>query len=226
MTKALIISADYSLRKVLGASLEHSGFIVQSADHSKDAWKHLSEIAFDLLILDFQLSTDSSLEFYKSIRHQGLNIPVLMIGEGDFDEFMLKDLSPFHYAYILKPLKPSELKLKINRLLSQDNRRQRPFKIGELKIDVARGLIYLKDKIYYLGKMETILLMMLARKKGAIVKLNKIRKLFEMQEGFSQLSTIYYVNNLRNKLSLVGGDAFQISLIKNQGYRFDMKVAE
>jgi hypothetical protein len=55
---------------------------------------------------------------------------------------------------------------------------------------------------------------------------NKIRKLFEMQEGFNQLSTIYYVNNLRNKLSLVGGDAFQISLIKNQGYRFDMKVTE
>lgn len=223
MTKTLIVSTDFSLKKNLGISLEHSGFIVQYAESSKDAWKYLSEIAFDLIVLDFQLTSDSSLEFYKSIRHQGLNIPVLMVGEGEFDEFMLKDLSTFHYSYILKPLKLRDLRQKINRLLSHDKKGERPFKIGELRIDVTKGLVYLKDKLYFLGKMETVLLLMLARKKGAVVELNKIKRLFESDERSGQLSTIYYINNLRNKLNLVAGDTFQINLIKNQGYRFDIK---
>lgn len=223
MTKTLIVSNDFSLKKNLGISLEHSGFVVEYADNSKQAWKHLSEIAFDMLVIDFQLCSDSSLEFYKSIRHEGLNIPVLMVGEGDFDEFMLKDLSPFHYSYILKPLKLNVLRLKINRLLSEDQRTERPFKVGDLKIDVTRGLVYLKDKLYFFGKMETRLLLKLARKKGAIVELYKIKRLFESEERANPLSTIYYVNNLRSKLSLVAGDTFQIDLIKNQGYRFDMK---
>ena len=223
MTKVLVLSTDQSLRKMVLLSLKYNGFSVHFADNSTSAWKLLKEIYFDLIMVDFQLHEESGLAFYKSLRQLGAPIPVLMMGEGDFDEFMLKDLSTEFYGHIIKPFKFRELRSKINQLLSGPEKMESLVSIGELRVDLRRGMISLRDKMFHLGKMELEILLLLGRKAGEVVDPLKIKLLLEREGHTYHETTLFYINRLRTKLKHIAGDAFEINLILNQGYRLELR---
>jgi DNA-binding response OmpR family regulator len=223
MTKVLLVSNDSSLRKFINLTLKFNGCSVLSATDSTAAWTFLKEIRFDLIIVDYQLNQESGLAFYKSLRQFGATLPVLMIGEGAFDEFMLKDLSPTNYDYLLKPFKFRELKMKINSLMQAAKIEDDFLTFGDLRIDVRQQLIILKDQILQVGKIEMRLLVLLAKRTGDIVDPKRIKKLLEAEGNYFQMTPFYYVSNLRHKLKQIAGDALEITLIKNEGYRLDFK---
>jgi DNA-binding response OmpR family regulator len=224
MTKVLLLTIDTTLKKFVDLTLKYNGFTVHSASCSADAWVFLKEIRFDFIMVDYSLKEESGLAFYKSLRQFGTNIPVLMMGEGIFDEFMLKDLSPDNYDYLLKPFKFRELKMKINALMQMTNESETLLSYGELKIDARQQLVMVKDKILQLGKIEMRILILLARKTGEVVDPKKIRKLLEAEGNFYNMTTFYYISKLRQKLKEFAGEAFEISLIKNQGYRLEFRT--
>lgn len=224
MTKALIVTSDSSFKRYVNLTLSFNGFTVHSASDSASAWKHLKEIRFDFIMVDYQLSEESGLAFYKSLRQFGTNVPVLMIGEGSFDEFMLKDLSPDNYDYLLKPFKFDALKVKINKLLQMNAASERFVSYGDLKIDVRQQLVMVKDRFLQLGKMEMKILMLLAKKTGEVVDPKKIKNILDSEGNFYNMTPFYYVSKLRNKLQSFAGEAFDISLIGNEGYRLEFRT--
>ncbi len=224
MTKVLLLSNDSSFKRYINLTLNYNGFTVHTAEDSSSAWKHLKEIRFDFVMVDYQLSEESGLAFYKSLRQFGTNVPVLMVGEGSFDEFMLKDLSPDNYDYLLKPFKFDALKVKINKLLQMNAASERFLTYGELKIDMKQQLVMVKDKFLQLGKMEMKILMLLARKTGEVVDPKKIKKILEAEGNFYNMTPFYYVSKLRSKLQTFAGEAFDISLIGNEGYRLEFRA--
>ena len=114
MTKVLVVSSDHHTKKTIDQTLTFNGFTVHTATHSYEAWKFLEEIHFDLVMIDMQLDHESGLALYKSLRDFGHEMPLMMIGEGKLDEFLLTDLSSDHYDFILKPLVFRELRDKVN----------------------------------------------------------------------------------------------------------------
>ncbi|MBA2403674.1 MAG: response regulator transcription factor [Bdellovibrionales bacterium] len=224
MTKVLVLTNDSTLQKFVNLTLQYNGFTVHSATDSAAAWIFLKEVRFDFIMVDYQLKNESGLAFYKALRQFGTSIPVLMLGEGIFDEFMLKDLSPDNYNYILKPFKFRELKMKINTLLQMNKESEELLSYGEFKIDVKQQLVMVKDKILQLGKIEMRILMLLARKTGEVVDPKKIKKLLEAEGNFYSMTPFYYVSKLRTKMKQFAGEAFEINLIKNQGYRLEFRI--
>lgn len=222
MTKVLLVTNDSSFKRSMDLTLKYNGFTVQTAPESASAWKLLKEIRFDFIMIDYQLSGESGLAFYKSLRQFGTNVPVLMIGEGEFDEFMLKDLSPECYDYMLKPIKFENFKLKVNNLLAAASI-ERFVSFGEIKIDVRQQLVMVKDRFLQLGKMEMKILMLLAKKTGEVVDPKKIMKVLEAEGNFSNMTPFYYVSKLRGKLKTFAGEAFDISLI-GEGYRLEFRT--
>lgn len=225
MSKVLILTNDLQLKKLLDLSLKFNGFVVHFVDDSSGAWKFLEEVYFDLIIIDFQLSKESGLAFFKSLRQFGSDIPVLMVGEGDFDEFILKDLSPKNYNYILRPFKFRELRQKINSLLNGCEEEKYHFSPRDLRIDVARGVVCLKDNIFLLGRMEIQIFLLLAKKAGAVVNTRRIKSILEKEGSNHHGTTFYHVSNLRNKLKGVVGDSIVINFIKGEGYRLEFKMS-
>lgn len=223
MSKVLVLSNDSSLQKFVDLTLKYNGFIVHAATNSVAAWSLLKEIRFDFIMVDYQLTDESGLAFYKSLRQFGTNIPVLMVGESKFDEFMLKDLSPDNYDYLLKPFKFRELKMKINTLMHMNKEAEGFLSYGDMQIDVRQQLVMVKDKIMQLGTVEMRILMLLARKTGEVVDPKKIKKLLEAEGNFYSMTPFYYVSKLRQKMKKFAGEAFEINLIKNQGYRMEFR---
>jgi DNA-binding response OmpR family regulator len=137
---------------------------------------------------------------------------------------MLKDLSPDNYDYLLKPFKFRELKIKINSLMQMNKETEVLVSYGELKIDVRQQLVFVKDKIVQLGRMEMKILMLLAKKTGQVVSPKKIKKLLDAEGNLYNMTTFYYVSKLRQKMKQLAGEALEISLIKNQGYLLEFRT--
>lgn len=225
MSKVLILTNDNQLKRLLELSLKFNGFVAHFVDDSAGAWKFLEEVYFDFIIIDFQLSQESGLAFFKSLRQFGTNIPVLMVGEGEFDEFILKDLSPHNYSYILKPFKFRELRQIINSLLNGIKEEYYHFSPRDLRIDAARGVVTLKDNIFLLGKMEIQIFLVLAKKAGVVVTSQRIKSILEKEGPLYRGTPFYHVSKLRNKLKTIVGDSIVIKLISGEGYRLDFKTS-
>lgn len=219
MTKVLIVSSDHPTKTALFKNLSYNGFIVHTTAFSSDVWKYLEEINFDFILIDLYLIGESGLALYKSLRQFGFKIPIMMIGEGDFDEIILKDLSHQHYEYIIKPIVYSDLKTRINRLINPRLQDDSFFTFGEYKIDRKQQILHFKDKLVNLSKMELDILVLLAQKSGDIIHPKKIAKMFEKQNINFSMSTFYYVSKLRQKLRKMGCHALDITFIENEGYK-------
>lgn len=224
MTKVPLLTNDFSLKKLVDLTLTYSGFTVHTAGRSEEAWNLLDQVKFNFVMIDYRLSENTGLVFYKSLRQLSLNLPVLMIGEGDFDAFMLKDLSIDNYDFILKPFKFRELKVKINSLLKMNTQSDEVVCYGELKIDLRKHLVSIKDKIMQLGKMEMRILVLLAKKAGNIVDPKTIKKLIEDEDNIPTMTSFYYVSKLSKKMKSFSGEALEIVLIRNQGYILKLRT--
>ena len=130
MNRILLLTPDLLLKRKVVRMAKEDSVLIQTAAESVFAWRLLKEYAFDLVIIDYQLHEESGLSFYKAIRQMGLSLPILMIGEGDFDEFMLKDLSPDYYDYLLKPFNSKELQTKCHELTTQHRYSSNLLEIG------------------------------------------------------------------------------------------------
>lgn len=218
MTKVLLVSNDSETRNIIDKTLTYNGFIVHTAAESIFAWKYLQEIRFDFVMVDMKLSGESGLAFYKSLRQMGNNIPLMMIGEGALDNFMLKDLSLENYDFILKPIKFNELRVKINQFLSRNAVNERMLSFGDLKIDSRQQLLIFRNKMLQLSKIELDILVLLAQKSGEVIHPKKIAKILEKESKLYTMSTFYYISKLREKLKKYGGEALDISFVKDEGY--------
>jgi DNA-binding response OmpR family regulator len=224
MTKVLILTSDNTLKHLVESTLNFNGFTLHFVSNTKSAWKFLREVFFDFIMIDFQLPNESGLGFYKSIREYGSHIPVIMIGEGAFDEFILKDLSNESYDYILRPFKFIDLKPKINQILQGIEMIELPSKKGYIHIDLKNGIVQLRDQITYLSKVEMNLLILLVKKAGHIVDLKKMRTLLGSEDRAFNFSIVAQVNSLSEKLKMSLGESIEIILIKNQGFKLEMKA--
>jgi two-component system alkaline phosphatase synthesis response regulator PhoP len=221
MTKILIITEDSSLEKQVNVTLKYHGFTVHTVDSTTPAWKLLSEIRFDIVMIDFQLKHESGLAFYKALRMYGSKTPLLMIGDGFLDEFILKDLSIDHYDYIMKPFFFQDLKQKINGLMSSEEVAGEFVNFGAIKIDVKHQLVLVKDQILRLGKTELNILILLAKKAGQVVDLKKIVDILEKEDQRSVLTAQFYVKKLCKKMAGISQNAIEIINIKNQGFKLE-----
>ncbi len=219
MTKVLIVSSDHETKKSISKCLSYNGFTVHTTSIASDVWRFFDEIRFEFIMIDLYLIGESGLSLYKSMRQFGYHVPVIMMGEGEFDSVILKDLALENYDYVIKPIKFNELKLKVNHFLEKNFASDRVFTFGDFQIDKRQGIITFRDKLVQLSKMELDILMMLAQKGGEFIHPKKLSIMFEKQNMFFTMSTFYYVNRLRQKLRKFGHDALDIIFIENLGYR-------
>lgn len=206
MTKILIITKEIQLARTLNYSLTFNGFIVECVHSPQIAIQHLNEINFGLILLDFNFKSSNGLSFYEELNRMELGTPVIAMGECYEEVNILENMYHGMDDYVLRPFSLSELKMVVNKQLERSRFRTKPIVYGELKIDVARSLVTVKDRIVSLGKKEMEVLIMLAHKAGKIVTTDA-------------LMTAERMRNLKKKLQTAAGETLQI---KNVGVGYKL----
>lgn len=205
MTKILIISKDLQLSRILNYSLTFSGFTVECSTSPIQALKLMEEISFQLILMDF-ITNGESLAFCKEVKGHGNRSSLVVMGECYEELGILEGMHSGMDDYILKPFGMSELRMIINKQLERKRLTTRPLVFGDLKIDVARSMVYVKDKIVSVGRNELEILIILTRKAGKIVSPDK-------------LITDERMLSLRRKLKHAAGEALQIKSVRGLGYK-------
>lgn len=205
MTKILIITKEIQLARTLNYSLTFNGFIVECAPTPTVALQYLKEIKFNLVLLDFNFKSCNGNSFYQELVDMNIDIPVVAMGECYEELSIIEKMYQGVDDYILKPFALSELKMIVNKQLERTRFRTRPIVVGELKIDVARSLVTVKDTIVSLGKKELEVLIVLSHKAGRIVTTDT-------------LMTRERMRNLKKKLQNVAGETLQIKSV-GLGYK-------
>src|SRR6202047_4482961 len=168
--KILIVEDEPKVGNALSEGLRASGYEVTLAQRGEDGFFLASSQSFDLIVLDVMLPGRSGIEVLKTLRKQGLQIPVLLLTAKDAIEDRVLGLDAGADDYLVKPFAFPELGARLRALL----RRGRTgtagaLKLGSLEMDLTTRLVSRDAKPIELTVREFELLEFLLRNKGRVV---------------------------------------------------------
>lgn len=168
--KILVIEDEQKLATVLEQGLRAERYSVRVAQTGEDGFYLLHTELFDLVILDVMLPGRGGLEILKTLRQQGIKIPVLILTARDTTEDRVLGLDTGADDYLVKPFAFAELLARIRALL----RRGVPegvtkLKAWDLEMDVVSHMATRSGQVLDLTAREFEILEYLIRNQGRVV---------------------------------------------------------
>jgi two-component system, chemotaxis family, chemotaxis protein CheY len=120
MATILLIDDANTIRKVCAQILAQAGHEVRTASSAQQAIREISEQgAPDLIITDIDMPGMSGLELCDRIRQAGGQLPIVVITSYSEKEMIQKGKTLNLAGWLLKPVTPEALVLKVNAALAK-----------------------------------------------------------------------------------------------------------
>jgi two-component system alkaline phosphatase synthesis response regulator PhoP len=223
MSRLLILSEQQSLIQSLTADLEQQGYTVSSASCIELDIDNILKEEPDLVLFDLTQWEAEALQLYQRLksntRLENLRVAVIILASED----NLAKL-PFSLEFddlVLVPYKPSELHLRIKRLLWQRDKvtDEEVIKIAELTIHPARYEVCIKGEPVDLTFKEYELLKYLATHRGRAFNRESLLNIIWGYDYYGGTRTVdVHIRRIRAKL----GDEQEIYIktVRGVGYMF------
>src|ERR1700737_4285184 len=136
--KILIVEDEPKVGKALSEGLMANGDDVTLAQTGEDGFFLASSQSFDLIVLDVMLPGRNGIEVLKTLRKQGLGIPVLLLTAKDSVEDRVLGLDAGADDYLVKPFAFPELRARLRALLRRGKTESvLSLKLGTLEMDLT-----------------------------------------------------------------------------------------
>src|ERR1043166_2798019 len=144
MAKILILDDEEPIRRVIALHLGKHGHQVSTGKNGQEGVDLLARERFDLILTDLRMPKVSGAELLKSIRAQGLTLPVIVLTAYATIESAVEAMKLGAADYIGKPPQLDEITIKVNNLLAQqqlveENRRLREELRGRFELEGIVG---------------------------------------------------------------------------------------
>ncbi|OGB62304.1 MAG: DNA-binding response regulator [Caldithrix sp. RBG_13_44_9] len=203
--RLLIVDDEKSIRKFLTVSLTSYGYQVSEAVNGKEALESITTFRPDVIILDLGLPDMDGIKVIENIRKYS-QIPVIILSVRDEQQDKIEALDKGADDYLTKPFGIDELHARLRAVLRRTIRVEETpvFKIGKLKIDLAKRIVQLNKNKIELSPTEYDLLKILVLNAGKVMTHKQILKNVwninpDEYEGSDHLLRVT-ISNLRNKL--------------------------
>ena len=221
MSKILLVEDDPQISKSLKINLSLNGFHVSLASSVHEALNQLSENSFHLILMDIGLPDGNGLDLCKTVRETDQDTPILFLSARTDEATVVRGITLGADDYIRKPFGTEELKTRMNKILRRLPS-SRFISFGDLKIEMDKRMVTIKDKVLSLGRKELEILMVLAKRAGDVVTREAILNSVQENEIFDR-TIDSHMSHLRKKIRDVAGDALQINSIYGVGYRLEWR---
>ncbi|NJD60927.1 MAG: hypothetical protein C3F13_16570 [Anaerolineales bacterium] len=114
----LVIDDEESIRWTLAKILQREGYEVATAATIKDAWACLQGSSYDLVFLDIKLPDANGLTVLPELRNRFPRTHVVVLSAQDKLDTALEAVVGGARDYLLKPIDPPDLLLRIQEILS------------------------------------------------------------------------------------------------------------
>jgi DNA-binding response OmpR family regulator len=118
MKHLLLGEDDPMLASLLKYKLEKAGYKVSMAEDGRQVKKSLADNSIDMIITDIMMPYFSGMELVDFVRNiLRSDLPILLISAASNEENILKAFSLGADDFISKPVSPSELQVRIARVI-------------------------------------------------------------------------------------------------------------
>jgi two-component system response regulator CiaR len=195
-------------------------FVVDQASNGEDGLFLAMQNIHDVIVLDVMIPEIDGFEVLRTIRKEGLKIPVLFLTARDSLEDRVRGLDSGGDDYLVKPFQVAELKARIRALLRRSGSltTDQTIKYRGIELSGKEKEIVVAGEPLKLTAKQYELLEFLIQNKGAILTKEQI---YDRVWGFDSDTTIaiveVFMHHLRKKLEPYGYHA-EIKTIRGVGY--------
>ena len=169
MFKILIAEDDAELVDLFCHVLIKNGYAVKGVSNGAEALEALSAEYYDLIISDIMMPIMDGYQLVRSVREQGINIPVLMITAKDAFDDMRAGFVSGTDDYMVKPINVNEMALRVGALLRRvQMMNDRRITLGGTVLECDSLTVTTKDESMVLPQKEFMLLYKMASYPGKI----------------------------------------------------------
>lgn len=221
MPALLLIDDDQPLLDALTALLEKELYLVRSAVSLRQAHHLLSQMAFDVVVVDRVLPDGDGLEMVQHLASNHAPTRILVLTTRGLPPERISGFKRGADDYLTKPFVPEEFLLRVKRLMASEKRwRGQEYQIGELQFSPESGKLVIGDQFRQLRRREAQLLTVLFRHRNQVVTRAMFIDL--VWAGHSEIPSYptidVYIRRLRQYL---GPYRSRLKTVKGVGYRLE-----
>jgi len=223
----LVVDDDRAIRRFLRTSLTAHGYIVNEAETGQQALQDVVTHRPDVIILDLGLPDIEGVEVTRQLREWS-QTPIIILSVREHEEDKIAALDAGADDYLTKPFGVGELmarlRVALRHAVSQVDETAE-FELGDLKVDLARRIVKLKEDEIQLTPTEYALLRVLIKYAGKVLTHHQLlREVWG--PGYEHEKHLLRVNisNLRSKLEIEPARPQYILTEPGVGYRLRSNV--
>ncbi len=220
MNNILLVEDDPAIVRSLMEFLRNEGFDAAYADGQRRALDLLAGTRFDLVLIDVSLREGNGFSLCMAIK-QLYNIPIIFLTAADDEYSVVTGLELGGDDYISKPFRPRELITRIKAVLRRAGKSQREIEIGNVCINLDRGVAYKKGEELLLSALEYRLLLLFFNNRGVALSRNRLlAELWDLAGDFVNDNTLtVYIKRLRDKIEDDPSNPVIIRTVRGIGYK-------
>ncbi len=220
--RILVIDDERAIRRFLSAALHAHGCVIFEAETGGEGLASAAENRPDIIFLDLFLPDMDGIEVTRRLREWS-DVPIIVLSVRDQEKDKIEALDAGADDYLTKPFGMGELMARMRVVL----RRQQPgtatdqvFRVGGLKVDLARRQVWVADKEVSLTPTEYDILRYLVQNAGRVLTHQQIiRKVWGAAYASETHMLRVNISNLRHKLEPDPSRSQYIQTEPGVGYR-------
>jgi len=222
-SRILIIEDDPTILRVLKDNFVAQGHSVQAATDGEAGLQAALTSAPDLILLDIMLPKVNGFELCRSVRCEGLKMPILMLTAKGQEEDIVRGLDLGADDYITKPFGIRELVARVNAFLRRHRAGVAPvYEFGPFRLDtISHRLLRDDSEVPLTGKEFGVLEFFLRNPGRALTRECIMQAVWGNSVMVTARSVDRCIATLRSKIEPEGEEVRFIQTLREIGYRFD-----
>jgi DNA-binding response OmpR family regulator len=226
--RILLVDDEQSIQTLLSYPLRRDGYDVVQATDGRQALERFDEQSFDLVVLDVMLPGIDGLEVCRRLRSRSA-VPIIMLTAKSEEIDKVVGLELGADDYITKPFSMREFSSRIKAALrraemsrwTEDGGNEAPLEVGELRIDLLKRTVRVRQADAPLTFVEFEILSILARSPGRVFTRDMLLARIWGDSAYRDPRTIdVHIRHLREKIERDPKDPEYLFTVRGVGYRF------
>ncbi len=215
----LVVDDDEAIRTALERALRLEGFAVSTVPGGRAALDAVEDHPPDVVVLDVAMPDLDGVAVTRSLRGQGVELPVLILSALDEVDDRVAGLQAGADDYLVKPFAVDELVARLHALLRRrPTPLSVPLRIGDVLVDPARHVARRGDRELDLTRREFDLLETFARHAGIVLSRSQLlSEVWGYDFAVDGNVVDVFVGYLRRKLE-AGGDPRVLHTVRGVGF--------
>ncbi|WP_163832678.1 response regulator [Spartinivicinus ruber] len=200
--KILLVEDDLMIADAIARGVSKVALQMEHVSSIEKAKLALADQEIGLLVLDLGLPDGDGLKLLRDLRHQGLELPVLVLTARDEPRDRVVGLDSGADDYLIKPFDMDELIARIRALLRRRmGRAAAVIEYGQLTLDPGQMQVLLNQQLVTIPLRQFRLLQYLLESQGRVkTKQQIIDALYRWDQDIEENTIEVYVSQLRKHL--------------------------